>query len=65
MGEARRCPKCGKQHPWIWRPHYPGRENFFNLWYVECWACHYCGKPKLRRINAIKAWNKIRRNEYV
>ena len=28
---------------------------------MVCWRCHYCGKTKIGKRRAVKAWNKIRR----
>lgn len=59
MFEIEPCPGCKALYPWLVRVH-PTR-CLFTRYYVECWNCHYCGKTKIGKKRAVKAWNKIRR----
>lgn len=59
MFDKKPCPHCATPYPWVVRE-LPVRW-IFPRYYVECWRCHYCGKTKIGRKAAIKAWNKIQR----
>ena len=59
MGELKPCPHCEAPYPWLVRVHHDCR--LFTRYYVECWHCHYCGKTKIGKRRAVKAWNKIQR----
>ena len=61
MGKMRHCPSCGRCHPWLVRVHHDMK--LFDRFYVECWHCHFCGKTKIGKRRAIKAWNSLWRNE--
>ena len=50
------CPNCEYNRPWIVRVH-PLRW-IFTKYYIECGRCHYCGKTKMGKRRAIRAWNK-------
>ena len=62
MFDKKSCPGCEAPYPWLVRVH-PVR-LIFTRYYVECWKCHYCGKTKIGKRRAIKAWNKIRRKHH-
>lgn len=54
--KTKRCPYCKHPKPWIVRVH-PLR-GISTKYFVECRSCHYCGKTKIGKKRAIKAWNK-------
>lgn len=54
--KIKRCPYCKHPKPWVVRIH-PLR-GIFTKYFVECRSCHYCGKTKIGKKRAIKAWNK-------
>ena len=43
---------------------YSGYGKIWVAYRVECWRCHYCGKTKIGKRRAVKAWNKIRRKHH-
>lgn len=57
MFDKKECPGCEAPYPWLVRVH-PVR-FLFTRYYVECWRCHYCGKTKIGKKRAVRAWNKI------
>ena len=61
MFDKKPCPGCEAPYPWLVRVH-PVR-LLFTRYYVECWKCHYCGKTKIGKERAVKAWNRIARGE--
>lgn len=54
------CPYCGNsgKNLFINRIMFSGSIFDKHLFYVECPHCHWCGKVKLFRRRAIKAWNR-------
>ena len=54
------CPNCGSSRVYIWHI-CTARLPWWH--YAECEDCHWCGKTKLFRRRAIKAWNKEEKNE--
>lgn len=53
---AKQCPCCGYPVPLIIRVH-PLR-GAFTKYFVECGNCHCCGKTKVGKKRAVKAWNR-------
>ena len=53
--KIKRCPYCKHPKPWVVRIH-PLR-GIFTKYYIECRACHYCGKTKVGKKRAIRSWN--------
>lgn len=51
------CPDCKTPRPWMVRVH-PLRW-IFTKYYVECSVCHCCGKTKIGKHRAAKAWNRM------
>ena len=49
------CPNCGSSRVYIWHI-CTARLPWGH--YAECEDCHWCGKTKLFRRRAIRAWNK-------
>jgi len=50
------CPNCTSGRVTVWKNAYPRSMKYF----VECDKCHWCGKTKLLKFRAIRAWNKER-----
>lgn len=53
LSRAAPCPGCGSRNlianrSLIRRHH----------WFVECWACHWCGPTRWTLKRAIKAWEE-------
>lgn len=51
------CPNCNlspkKLH--IWQV---CGSKIFHKYYIECPSCHWCGKTKVFKWRAVRAWNK-------
>ena len=58
MAKIKRCPYCKHPHPWVVKVH-PLLLGFFKRFYIECRACHYCGKTKIGKRRAIDEWNGV------
>lgn len=54
--KIKRCPYCKHPKPWLVRIHQ--LRGIFTRYFVECCACHYCGKTKIGYRRAIKWWNR-------
>ena len=54
MAELKPCPFCGSTELTMWRIKYPKSHKYF----VECDKCHWCGKTKLFKRMAKRAWNR-------
>ena len=52
MSDLKPCPFCNNKNLTIWRV--CGSLRF----YVECGICHWCGKTKLFKFRAKRAWNR-------
>lgn len=54
------CPKCRKsgKAAIINRIMVSGSIFDKHLYFVECPSCHWCGKTKLFKWRAIRAWNR-------
>ena len=56
MPKPNNCPNCNSPKPWLIRI-LPTRW-IFTKYFVECRECHWCGKTRIGKKRAIKAWNK-------
>lgn len=56
MMKINRCPICNHPKPWIVKCH--PLCGIFTRYYIECRICHCCGKTKIGKRRAIKAWNR-------
>ena len=56
MAKINNCPRCNEENPWLVRVH-PFRW-IFTKYYVGCRRCNWCGKRKIGKRKAIRAWNK-------
>ena len=58
------CPECGKsgKAAIINRIMCSGSIFDKHLYFVECPGCHWCGKTKLFKWRAVRAWNKESRH---
>lgn len=54
MAELKPCPNCHSKKLMVWRIAPPKGRRFF----VWCDECYWCGKTKLFKFRAIRAWNK-------
>ena len=51
-----KCPRCNA--PKIWMIRILPKRWIFTKYYMECAKCHYCGKTRMGKSRAIRAWNK-------
>ena len=61
MFDKKPCPDCKTPYPRTVRVHHDMK--LFDRYFVKCWKCHYCGKTKIGKERAVKAWNRIARGE--
>ena len=56
MIKPKNCPNCNSPKTWLIR--ILPKRWIFTKYYVECRFCHWCGKTRIGKERAIKAWNK-------
>lgn len=55
MRKLKNCPNCNSPKTWLIR--ILPKRWIFTKYYVECRFCHWCGKTRIGKKRAIKAWN--------
>ena len=56
MRKPGNCPGCNSTKTWLIR--ILPKRWIFTKYYVECQKCHWCGKTRIGKKRAIRAWNK-------